>query len=171
MLSRFMRSVILLWSSNQTSGSFGTFPRAIRSVWRDFQDQLEARPDYFIRWTAPKLINESRAAVAKLLNADVNTIVLVPNASMGVNTVLRNLEFKPGDKILYLESIYPACGNTVEYIVSTTPAESVKIEFSYPVEDDWLVEAFNKAVEGEKEKGNRVKIAIFDTVASMPGVR
>ncbi|KAF2654894.1 PLP-dependent transferase [Lophiostoma macrostomum CBS 122681] len=156
---------------NLNHGSFGTHPRAIQSVWRGFQDELEARPDYFIRWTSPRLMDESRAAAAKLLKADVNTLVLVPNATMGVNTILRNLEFQPGDKILYFEPIYPACGNTVEYIASTTPAEGLKIEFSYPVEDDWLVDAFRKVVKKEKERGNRVKIAIFDTVGSMPGVR
>ncbi|ORY18512.1 pyridoxal phosphate-dependent transferase [Clohesyomyces aquaticus] len=138
---------------------------------RGFQDQAEARPDEFIRYTYPKLLDESRAAISKVLHAPVETLVFVPNATTGVNTVLRNLIFKPGEQILYFATIYGACEKSVTYITETTPAEAVKINYTYPVEDDWLVAEFKRTVAAEKSKGNSVKIAIFDTVVSLPGVR
>jgi len=98
-------------------------------------------------------------------------VVFVPNATTGVNTVLRSLKFEDGDYILYFATIYKACDTTVEYIVETTPAKRVKLEYTYPVEDDWLVNAFYEKVQEVKNTGGRVKIAIFDTVVSMPGVR
>jgi selenocysteine lyase/cysteine desulfurase len=98
-------------------------------------------------------------------------VVYLPNATTGINTVLRNLEFKEGDHILYFATIYGACEKTVAYITETTPAQIVKIECTYPVEDDWIVEEFQKKVKDVKAKGGNVKIAIFDTVVSMPGVR
>jgi selenocysteine lyase/cysteine desulfurase len=54
------------------------------------------------------LLDVSRAAVAKLLNAPVETVVYVPNATNGVNTVLRNLVWNPDgkDEILYFNTIY-----------------------------------------------------------------
>jgi selenocysteine lyase/cysteine desulfurase len=47
------------------------------------------------------LLDESRAAVAKILNAPVEGVVFVPNATTGVNTVLRNIVWNKGDEILY----------------------------------------------------------------------
>ncbi|KAF2187883.1 PLP-dependent transferase [Zopfia rhizophila CBS 207.26] len=156
---------------NLNHGSFGTYPRVVQTAMRKFQDQAEARPDDFIRYTYPKLIDESRAAMSKVLKAPVETLVFVPNATTGINTVLRNLIFKPREKIIYFATIYGACEKTVTYITETTPAEAVKIQYTYPVEDDWLVEEFKRKVHEEKEKGCNVKVAIFDTVVSMPGVR
>lgn len=109
--------------------------------------------------------------MAKFLNVPVETIAFVPNATTGINTVMRNLVFKPKDKIVYFSTIYGACGNTVSYITETTPAEGVKIEYKYPVSDEWLVGEFKRVVKKEQDAGNNVKVAIFDTIVSMPGVR
>jgi selenocysteine lyase/cysteine desulfurase len=138
---------------------------------RSFQDQVEARPDKFIRYEYPTLLDESRGAMAKLLNVDIDTLTFVPNATTGINTVLRNLVFRPKDKIIYFATIYGACEKTVSYIVETTPVEAVKIQYTYPVSDDWLVDEFRKVVTEEQSAGNNIVIAIFDTVVSLPGVR
>jgi selenocysteine lyase/cysteine desulfurase len=153
------------------TGSFGTYPRVVRDVMRSFQDQAEARPDKFIRHEYPNLLDESRAALAELLNVDIDTISFVPNATTGINTILRNFEFKPKEKIVYFATIYGACEKTVTYITETTPAEAVKIEYTYPVSDDWLVDEFRKVVIREQDAGNTIKVAIFDTIVSLPGVR
>ncbi|CAO2653784.1 Nn.00g031950.m01.CDS01 [Neocucurbitaria sp. VM-36] len=156
---------------NLNHGSFGTYPRAVRDKMRSFQDAAEARPDHFIRYQYPELVDESREAMAKLLNTPSSTLVFVPNATTGVNTVLRNLTFEKGDHILYFATIYGACEKTVAYITETTPASSVKVSYTYPVEDDWLVSEFKAKVKEVEDKGGKVKIAIFDSVVSMPGVR
>jgi selenocysteine lyase/cysteine desulfurase len=138
---------------------------------RSFQDRAEGRPDKFIRYDYPRIVDESRAAMSKLLNVDVDTLSFVPNATTGVNTILRNLVFKPREKIVYFATIYGACEKTVEYVVETTPAEAIKIQYTYPVEDDWLVDEFRKVVRQEQDTGNTVKVAIFDTIVSLPGLR
>jgi hercynylcysteine S-oxide lyase len=95
--------------------------------------------------------------------------VLIPNASTGVNTVLRNLKYEQGDRILYFSTLYGACEKTVEHLVETNPGiGGVRVELKYPVSDDTLIAQFRAAVEGEKER--RVKVAVFDTVTSLPGV-
>ncbi|TKA73791.1 hypothetical protein B0A49_05141 [Cryomyces minteri] len=128
--------------------SFGTYPRAIRDVMRSFQDRSEARPDVFIRYEYPKLLDESRAAVAAHLHCPVETIVFVPNATTGVNTVLRNMVFAPGDSIIYF---------------ATLPRP--------PLSDAWLVAALDTTVRAEKSAGRTPRLALFDTVVSLPGVR
>jgi selenocysteine lyase/cysteine desulfurase len=105
------------------------------------------------------------------LNAPSETLVFLPNTTTGINTVLRNLVFEEGDHILYFATIYGACERTVSYITETTPAQAVKIEYTNPVEDDWIVKQFQDKVKEVEAKGGRVRVAILDTVVSMPGVR
>lgn len=152
-------------------GSFGTYPVEIRSVLRHFQDQSEARPDTFIRYEYPEGLDGSRKAVADYLHAPVDACVFVDNATTSVNTVLRNLVFKPGDVIIYFATIYGACEKTVSYILETTPAQAKKIEYHYPVSDDFLCNSFESAVQEIRREGKNPLIAIFDTIVSLPGVR
>lgn len=105
------------------------------------------------------------------MNAPSETLVFIPNATTGINTVLRNLVFENGDHILYFATVYGAVEKTVLYITETTPAEAVKVGYTYPVEDEWLVDQLRNKVQEIKATGGRVRLAIFDTVVSMPGVR
>jgi selenocysteine lyase/cysteine desulfurase len=97
--------------------------------------------------------------------------VFVPNVTTGINTVLRNLTYESGDHILYFATIYGACEKTVAYMTETTPVSSIKVTYTYPVEDDYLVDQLRTKVKEVESKGGKVKIAIFDTIVSMPGVR
>lgn len=157
---------------NLNHGSFGTAPLALTSSLRRHQDASETRPDPFIRYTYPLLLDESRSALAALLSVDPNTLVFLPNATTGINTVLRSLRFEKGDHILHFEFIYGACGRAVEYVCETTPAEKVVVAgVELPACDDDILMAFTRALEEVKEKGGRVKVAVFDTVVSLPGWR
>ena len=117
------------------------------------------------------LLDESRAAIANLLNVPTDTCVFVPNATTGVNLVLRNLVYEPGDVIMYFDTIYGACERSVTYITETTHAEAVKVNYTYPVSDAWLVGEFKRVVNELQASGKIVRIAIFDTVVSLPGLR
>lgn len=152
-------------------GSFGTYPTSILTRMRALHSLAEARPDHFIRYTYPPLLDASRRAIATVLHVPVETIVFLPNTTTGINTVLRSLRFDPGDRIVYFSTIYGACEKTIEYIAETTPAEGVKVEYTYPVSDGEMVRRFEEVLAREKKAGNTVRIALFDTVASLPGVR
>ncbi|KIW08712.1 hypothetical protein, variant [Verruconis gallopava] len=156
---------------NLNHGSFGTYPRQIQQELRRFQDASEARADAFIRYDSIRSLDASREAIARLLNAPVEACVFVQNATTGINTVLRNLVFHPGDKIVYFDTIYGACERTISYITETTPAQSVKVKCMYPVSDKGLVDEFKRVVKEQQSQGFNVRIAVFDTVVSMPGVR
>lgn len=155
-------------------GSFGTFPKFIKERLRFYQDACEARPDAFIRYEYPKLLDESRAAVAGVLNAPVDDVVLVSNATVGVNTVVRNLKWNPDGKdvVLTFSTIYEGCGKAVDYAVDYFEGlvSNREISLTYPVEDDAVVQAFRDAVKEVEAEGKRARVCIFDVVSSRPGI-
>jgi hercynylcysteine S-oxide lyase len=108
--------------------------------------------------------------MADYLNAPQDEIVFVPNATTGINTVLRNLRFEENEKILYCSTIYGACEKTVSYVCETTKAQSIRVEVEYPLSDDALVESFRDGLRHGKQDGGKVKVAIFDAIVSLPGM-
>ncbi|KAL1305306.1 hypothetical protein AAFC00_002209 [Neodothiora populina] len=156
---------------NLNHGSFGTYPKPVRAVLRSAQDECEARPDTYIRYTFGKNLDVSREAVSKIVHAPVEACVFVPNATTGVNTVLRSLVYEPKDVIFYFDTIYGACEKTVIYLTETTHAEARKVEYTYPLSDEALCDAFEKAISEVKAAGKNPKVAIFDSIVSMPGLR
>lgn len=154
--------------SHNYLGSFGSTVKAVRDAMRRFQDASEAAPDRYIRYEYPDLLDESRAAAASYLDVPVDELVIVPNVSTAINAVLRNLTFEEGDVIVYLDIGYRSNVNTIEYIVETTPAESARADFILPCSDKEILDAFRDTILAQR---GRAKIAIFDTIASLPSVR
>ncbi|KAI1824056.1 PLP-dependent transferase [Xylaria intraflava] len=160
---------------NLNHGSFGLSTREIRKHMRHHQDLYEARPDSYARYEYPEHLDESRAAAATLLNAPVDTIVFVPNATTGINTVLRNLPWDDDgrDEVLHFNTIYGACGKAIDYVVDTSAGKvsSRGIGIPYPCEDKSILEAFHSALTSSARAGKRPKACVFDVVSSLPGVR
>ncbi len=172
---REMREVHFNFAPSYTPlnhGSFGTFPSSVRDYQRALQDEVESRPDTFIRFTYPRLLRQARGAISPLLGAAADEVVFLPNATTAVNVILRNLSYQDGDVILYFSTIYPSCLKTIQSLEETSPVTSHCIDLTYPVEDREIVEGFTAAVESLSRPGSkRVKVAMFDTVLTFPGVR
>lgn len=152
-------------------GAFGTYPRALLEYRMKLLRAWEERECLFAVYDYPRLLRDSRAAVAPLLGAAVDDVVLVPNATTGFDTILRNLTFAPGDVILYPATIYPSCRNTILSLQETTPVRGHEIPLTYPLSDAALVALVRTALTTLTASGHRVRAAVFDTIASRPGVR
>ena len=152
-------------------GSFGTYPRHVQQRLRECQALGETRPDIAILYHFPKMLDESREAIAKFLGLHVDEVVLVQNATTAINTVLRNLRFEEGDVILHLSTVYGAVEKAVESLKEATPVENINVAISYPISDDEVIGTIATAIKSAKQSGKKVRIAIFDTVTSMPGLR
>ncbi|XXG95914.1 hypothetical protein Hte_002190 [Hypoxylon texense] len=170
---RGMRQAHFNFASSYTPlnhGSFGAFPSCVREYQQKLQCETEAKPDTFIRFSYPRLLREAREAVAPLLGAETDEVVFVPNALTAINTVLRNLTYRDDDVILYFSTIYDACEKTIESLEETIAVRGHRIELIYPVEDDEIVDKFRTAILEIQSQGKTVKLAMFDTILTFPGV-
>lgn len=61
---------------------------------------IESNPDKFLRTKYGPLLTTVRERLAHLIGAQTDECVMVPNATHGVNTVLRNFEWQQGDIIV-----------------------------------------------------------------------
>jgi isopenicillin-N epimerase len=68
------------------------------------------------------------------VGADPETLAFVPNATTGVNTVLRSLRFQPGDELLTTNHEYNASRNALNFAAEQTGATVVVADVPFPVE-------------------------------------
>ena len=152
-------------------GSYGAAPRAIEEKHFDFQKLVSERPDVFMTYKLPEFLDESRKAIAPLLGVPADEVVFVPNATTGVNTVLRNLKFEEGDVIVHFSTIYDSCEKTIASVGELGHLRAANIPLTYPIEDDDIVRKLRDRVLQERKEGKNVKMAMFDTVLTFPGAR
>lgn len=139
----------------------------MRDVYRYFQERSEAQPDTFVRYEyRPNLLDASRRVIADYLNVPVETCVYTVNASMGIDTVLRNITYEEGDVILCFTSIYGSFGYTIQHLTETTSVEAKPISLEYPVSDEFVVKAFQSAIHEVLAEGKKPRLALFDTISS-----
>jgi hypothetical protein len=82
------------------TGSYGSPPLPVLAAVNKMSIEIEANPDKFHRITYMPLLVEVRRKLAQLIGANLDECVLVTNASVGVNTILRNFEWEKGDIIV-----------------------------------------------------------------------
>jgi selenocysteine lyase/cysteine desulfurase len=95
----------------------------------------------------------------------------VKNATTGMGTVLHNLVFSPGDVLIYFDTVYGAVENAITYRTQTTPLRAFKVKYKFPISHAEIVRQFRGAVMAARGQGLNVKVAVFDTIVSQPGVR
>jgi isopenicillin-N epimerase len=80
-------------------GSFGATPRVVLDKQNEYRAQMEREPvRFFVRELEP-LLDDARAALAHFIGADAEGLAFVPNATAGVNAVLRSLDLDKFDEL------------------------------------------------------------------------
>ncbi|KAI0649240.1 PLP-dependent transferase [Trametes meyenii] len=181
---------------NLNNGSYGSLPLPVLFAVTKLGYDIERNPDEFHRLVLrPGLLAKARESVAKVIGANADEVVLVPNATSGVNTVLRNFEWHEGDVIIATTTTYDAVDNTILYLTDHSEPvrpEAVKIELTFPLTHAEILERFRVAVRDVKQKyahrafadvpplssgysaenqgqGNKI-VAVVDAIVANPGV-
>ena len=147
-------------------GSFGATPDAVLDEQGRLRAQIERDPVRFYERSFLGLWDESRAALSNFMNADVDGMTFVTNATAGINTVLRSLRLEPGDEIIVPDHSYQACWNAVDFVTSRAGAKTVVVEIPFRVSDEnEVIDSIMGAVT------ERTVLALIDTVTSPTGMR
>ena len=147
-------------------GSFGATPRVVLEEQKKWQKLIEKDPVKFFDDIAPNALLESRKAIAAFVGCHHDDIAFVENATSGVNTILRSLDFNENDEILVPNHAYQACRNTIDFVAKKTGAVVVTCEIPFPVDNEQLI--IEKILDCVSKK---TKLALIDTVTSPTGLR
>ena len=97
-------------------GSYGACPAPVFARYQELQRELERNPVEFLARRFDELTAGSRAALAAFLGARPDDLVFVPNATAGLNAVIRSLRLEPGDEVLTTRHEYGAVTRTWEFV-------------------------------------------------------
>jgi len=117
-------------------GSFGATPKPVFTAYQEWQLRLEHQPVLFLGRELDGLLKESRQVLGEYLNADVDDVVYIPNATYGVNIVARSLALQPEDEVLTTDHEYGACDYTWEFVCKKTGANYIHQPIPLPVRSE-----------------------------------
>jgi len=146
-------------------GSFGACPTTVLEAQQRLRQQLEHEPLRFFGREWEPLLDEARKKLAEFVGGDAEDLVFVPNATTGVNSVLRSLVFHPEDEILTTNHEYNACRNALDFIASRTGARVVVAKIPFPIESPQ--EILDAVIEQVSPK---TRLALLDHVTSQTGL-
>ncbi len=146
-------------------GSFGSCPRPVVELREAMYREMERQPIDFLVRRLEARFDAAREALAAFVGADPEDVVAVPNATAGVNSVLRSLLFEPGDELLTTDHAYNACRNALEFVASRTGARVAVARVPFPLQGPGeVIEAVLAAVTP------RTRLALLDHVTSPTGL-
>lgn len=142
-------------------GSFGSCPFQVLEFQRELRDRIERQPVQFFVRDLEKLSDDARASLAHFVGCPETDLVFVPNATAGINTVLRSLRLGRGDELLVTDHEYNACRNVLEYAAGLSGARVVVADIPFPLRSaDQIVDAVMAAVTP------RTRLVLLDHISS-----
>lgn len=146
-------------------GAFGACPIPILELQHRLREQVEREPVRFMERELEPLLDRARQALGEFVGAEARELAFVPNATTGVNAVLRSLYFDSNDELLTTDQEYNACRNALNYVAQRTGAKIVIASVPFPVESpQQVIEAVLKRVTAN------TKLLLIDHITSQTGL-
>jgi len=151
------------------SGALGVTPNYVLQARKAYYREIENNPDLSYRITHDQYLTERKGIVSKYLKASSSDIVLVENATEGVNSVLKSLKYKEGDVILLYDTMYRMVEEVSRFLM-----EKFKIEVVIMPTNKEILNSSKKLIGLAEEYitkySNRIKVAVIDHVSSFPSI-
>jgi isopenicillin-N epimerase len=142
-------------------GSFGATPRDVLESQTAYRARMEREPVRFLVRELEPLLDQARGEVAAFVGAGAEGLVFVPNATAGVNAVLRSLDLDKHDELLVTNQEYNASRNALDYAAQLAGSKVVQIDIPFPIQSpDEVVERVLAAVT------DRTRLLLIDHITS-----
>ena len=142
-------------------GSFGATPRAVLAKQEEFRQRMEREPVRFLARELEPLLDDVRTELAAFVGASPDDLALLPNATAGVNAVLRSLDLDKHDELLVTSHEYAASRNAIDYVASLSGAKVVAVDIPFPIASpEVIVERVLAAVT------DRTRLLLVDHISS-----
>ena len=115
-------------------GSFGATPRVVLAEQEELRARMERQPVRFLVRELESLLDEARVALGSFLGADPRGLAFVPNATAGVNAVLRSLDLDKHDELLVTNQEYDASRNILDFVADANGSRVVVADVPFPIE-------------------------------------
>jgi isopenicillin-N epimerase len=146
-------------------GSFGACPTKVLEEQSRLRARLEANPVRFLHREWPDLADAVRGTLGDFLDANPDELAFVPNATTGVNTVLRSLRFAPGDELLTTDHEYNASRNALDFVSQHWGVQVVVAKLPWPTPSPQaVVDAVLARVT------ERTRLLLIDHITSQTGL-
>jgi len=170
MLDRWLLDPDIIYLNH---GTVGATPRAVLAAQTAIRDEIERQPSRFLlrelagvgvgvpRRDSSRL-RAAAAVVAGFVGARVEDLVLLDNATTGVNAVLQSLSLAEGDELLLTDHAYGSVARTAAFVAARRGARVRTVTLPFPVRRPAdLVEAVAGGI------GPRTRIAVIDHITSL----
>ncbi|MEA5538848.1 aminotransferase class V-fold PLP-dependent enzyme [Limnoraphis robusta Tam1] len=146
-------------------GSFGACPTPVLQLQTQLREQLERQPVHFFVREWESLLDEARRQLAEFVGATAEELVFVPNATTGINSVLRSLSFSPEDELLTTNHEYNACRNALNFVAERWGAKVVVANIPFPINSsDEIINSILTQITP------RTKLVLIDHISSQTGL-
>ena len=167
------KSLLNLWyldpeATYLNHGSFGATPKVVLTAQQAWQQKLETQPVKFMSEDLGIALRQAAAELANFVGTDPNNLVFVENATAGMNTVLRSLDFSSGDGILTTNHGYAAVQNALLYTCERHNLNLIEAQVPFPIDsEDQVLEAIIQAHrKSQRESKVKVKLLVIDHITS-----
>ncbi|XP_071800923.1 uncharacterized protein [Asterias amurensis] len=142
-------------------GAFGSCLKDALVASQTWQVHIERQPlRFFDRHSLPHLVYVVRR-LAKFVGCKPSGLVLVPNVTMALNCVIKNMNFNQGDTIYYLNVTYGAVKKLLRHTAEMTGAVLQEESITFPLTSkEQIVETVKQSL----KSGTR--LAVFDHIPS-----
>ncbi|KAK3734512.1 hypothetical protein QZH41_020435 [Actinostola sp. cb2023] len=142
-------------------GAFGGALAAALETVHQMQIYIERQPLRFVdRELIPHMVYVIRR-LAGFVSCDPRDLVLVSNATEGLNTVIRSLKFGKGDRVYYLNTRYYAVNKLFVHLKEENGIEIQEVPISFPSSSEEILNTITQTLHPD------TKLAIFGHIPSV----
>ncbi|HEY2482249.1 MAG TPA: aminotransferase class V-fold PLP-dependent enzyme [Caulobacteraceae bacterium] len=167
----FGRPARSLWSLQEDArflnhGSFGACPLVVQGEQDRIRAEMERQPDEFIyanvtpKAEAVTPLRTVAGQIGEFVGVAGDSIAIIENATIGIQSVLNSLALTPGDEVLITDHQYNAVRLAVEFRCREIGAAPRVAAIPLPASADEVRASIREAA------GPRVRLAIIDHITS-----